>query len=779
MSTFRLGIDFGTSHTVAVVQRPDGRVEPLLFDSSPLLISAVYAEPNGRISVGRDALHSARVEPGAYEPHPKRRIDEHSVLLGTVEYPVGTLVAAVLARVEQEATRVIGRPADQVVLTCPAGWGAQRRGVLVEAARTAGLGTPHLVPEPLGAACYFSEVLGHRVPVGGALLVYDYGAGTFDAAVVRRTPAGWDVLAVDGLTDCGGLDLDSAMVDSFRTRMGPEHAPAWARLTNPQNIADRRYRRMLWDDVRAAKEKLSRSSTAGLPVPLLDIDLHITRESFEELARPWLDRTMTTTLATLARAGVTRQELVGVLLAGGSSRIPLVATLLHQRLGLAPTVTEQPELVVAQGSLLAVAGGPAAAPVSAAPAPVSAPPQPVSAAPYPMSAPPYPISGPPQGGPGRHEPVPTGLVSDTQSFPAVPRYAEEPRWSDPGPPRLDGYAAAPARSPWVKRGLILGAVMLVGVLAAGAAAGTGLLHTLGGDEAASGSHGGGGADAPNSIGGTLPGGSGSAPPVQLPPSAVKEASFVHVATGANSSGDYTTLSNAVIDNNPNAVILVTQDWNPSSAANGVYNDHAIGVYYYSGHWAVFNQDLSAIPAGTAFNVHAWSAPTTNVLVQVGDSGSIQGDQVGIDSPGTKGRSSAFVSATANWSPPTATGTVYNNHPTGVYYTGGTWAVFNEDTQSMPDGVAFNVAVGTRGARAGFAHTASAANSSADYTDLDNPATNGHPNAVLIVTPTWGNSVYDNHNIGVWYHDGKWSIFSEDDNSPIPAQATFNVLVYGG
>src|SRR2546429_1514106 len=207
-------------------------------------------------------------------------------------------------------------------MTCPAGWGPHRREVLLDAARAAALGTPHLVPEPLAAAFYFSEVLGHRVPVGGALVVYDFGAGTFDAAVVRRTPAGWDVLAVDGLTDCGGLDLDSAMVDSFRTRMGPEHAPAWARLTNPQNVADRRYRRMLWDDVRAAKEKLSRSSTAGLPVPLLDIDLHITRESFEELARPWLERTMTTTAAALARAGVGPHDLVGVLLAGGSSRDP-------------------------------------------------------------------------------------------------------------------------------------------------------------------------------------------------------------------------------------------------------------------------------------------------------------------------------------------------------------------------------------------------------------------------------------------------------------------------
>jgi hypothetical protein len=794
VSTYRLGIDFGTSHTVAVVQRPDGRVEPLLFDSSPLLISAVYAEPNGRISTGRDALHSARIEPGAYEPHPKRRIDEQSVLLGAMEYPVGTLVTAVLARVEQEATRVIGRPADQVVLTYPAGWGQQRRGVLVDAARTAGLGTPHLVPEPLGAAFYFSEVLGHRVPVGGSLVVYDFGAGTFDAAVVRRAPAGWEVLAVDGLTDCGGLDLDSAMVDSFRVRMGPEHAAAWARLTNPQTVADRRYRRMLWDDVRAAKEKLSRSSSAGLPVPLLDVDLHITRESFEELARPWLDRTMTTTAGVLARAGVAPRDLVGVLLAGGSSRIPLVATLLHQRFGVAPTVTEQPELVVAQGSLVAVAGAPA--PVSAAPAPrqVSAPP--VSAAPYPMSAPPYPISAPP-------EPVARA------AYAAPPEPVARAAYAAPPPPHRDyrndepTYLEPPPRpSRWRSRTVIVAAVVaVVAVLAAGAAAGSGWLRRTTGLESA-GSPGSGGAagDRGGALGGTLPsaggsagptgtgstgpgkgmpknGGPGGTAPAAPPPTGpVKETTFLHTASGSNIAGNWTTLHNAVLDNNPNAVIMVTPNWNPGGGSDGVYDNHPIGVYYSGGSWAVFNEDMADMPSGVQFNVHAWSASTSSAFVSVGRVGT---DRMLIDNPATTGKTGAFVWETANWSPPGATGQVYDPHPTGVYYNGTTWAVYNEDKATMPGGVAFNVVVGHSGARAGFTHTATAANNAGDYTVIDNPATNGRPNAQVFVTQSWGNSVYNNQNIGVWYYDGKWAIFNQDGSTPMPENATFNVVVYGG
>lgn len=79
----RLGVDFGTSHTVAVFNRPDGRTEALLFGSSPLLPSAVFVGGDGGLLVGRDAERSARLDPSAFEPHPKRRIDDVALLLGS------------------------------------------------------------------------------------------------------------------------------------------------------------------------------------------------------------------------------------------------------------------------------------------------------------------------------------------------------------------------------------------------------------------------------------------------------------------------------------------------------------------------------------------------------------------------------------------------------------------------------------------------------------------------------------------------------------------------
>src|SRR5688500_8503615 len=97
-----LGVDFGTSNTVAVARWPDGRARPILVDGSPLLPSAVFAEADGALVVGRDAVHSARIDPVRFEPNPKRRIDDGLVLLGEQEFPVVELIAAVLARVAEE-----------------------------------------------------------------------------------------------------------------------------------------------------------------------------------------------------------------------------------------------------------------------------------------------------------------------------------------------------------------------------------------------------------------------------------------------------------------------------------------------------------------------------------------------------------------------------------------------------------------------------------------------------------------------------------------------------
>jgi len=389
-----LGVDFGTSNTVAVARWPDGRARPILVDGSPLLPSAVYAEAGGSLIAGRDAVHSARRDPGRFEPNPKRRIDDGLVLLGDEEFPVVDMIAAVLVRVADEWHRAVGPVRPELTLTCPATWGATRRGLLAEAAARAGLSRARLVAEPVAAATYFAEVLGRDVPIGSVLVVHDFGAGTFDVSVVARTAEGFEVLAVDGRDDLGGLDIDAALVEHIGKLCAEQDAAIWQRLTEPATLEDRRAKRQLWDDVRIAKERLSRLQSADVVVPLLDLELHITRDELEELARPLLDQTVQVTRDLLRWADLADGRLAGVFLVGGASRIPLVATLLHRALGEAPVVIEQPELVVAEGSILADAALLASEP--AAPGPTSEmqllsrqtqqPPAPTSAPPLPTAA---------------------------------------------------------------------------------------------------------------------------------------------------------------------------------------------------------------------------------------------------------------------------------------------------------------------------------------------------------------------------------------------------------
>ncbi|MEU4422589.1 Hsp70 family protein, partial [Actinoplanes sp. NPDC024001] len=343
---YALGIDFGTSNTVAVARWPDGRARPILVDGSPLLPSAVYADAAGNLLVGRDAVHSARLDPARFEPNPKRRVDDGLVLLGEREFEAVELIAAVLARITEEWHRAVGPYRPQTTLTCPASWGAARRTLLAEAAARAGLEGARLVAEPVAAATYFAEVLGRDVPIGSVVIVHDFGAGTFDASAVARTAEGFEVLAVDGRDDLGGLDVDAAVVEHLRT-------DEWSRLMEPATVEERRARRQLWDDVRIAKERLSRAQSADFVVPLLDTEAHLTREELETVARPVLEQTVRVTKNLLRWADLPDGRLAGVFLVGGASRIPLVATLLHRELGDPPVVIEQPELVVAEGSILA------------------------------------------------------------------------------------------------------------------------------------------------------------------------------------------------------------------------------------------------------------------------------------------------------------------------------------------------------------------------------------------------------------------------------------------
>ncbi|GAA0243132.1 Hsp70 family protein [Cryptosporangium japonicum] len=451
LSGYLIGIDFGTSNTVGVLRYPDGRSESLLFDGSPMLLSGVCLDENGQFLTGRDAAHVARTRPEAFEPNPKRRIDDGTVLLGGHEVPVPQLLAAVLSRVMTEARRAKGRQPEQVVLTHPVAWGPRRLDLLRQAAAIAGIPSALLVPEPVAAAYSFVALPRVSVAPGQSMVVYDFGGGTFDATVVRRTPMGFDVVAYQGLDDVGGLDVDAAIFEHLGALLGDRAAGVWERLKTPMTASDRRESRLLWEDVRQAKETLSRTTSVHIHVPLLDDDLPLSREQLDALARPLLNQTVGTTLESLRAAETPAGGLAAVLLVGGSSRIPLVSALLREYLGIAPTVVENPELVVAQGAIIVGAAAPVATPVSPPGAGTGGvPPRPgrISDAHGPVpGAPGRAPGGGPGGGPGSG--VASGPGSGAGSGAVPPGAASGPVVPPPRPPiiaRPHGAAAHAAVS---------------------------------------------------------------------------------------------------------------------------------------------------------------------------------------------------------------------------------------------------------------------------------------------------------------------------------------------
>ncbi|GIG70781.1 Hsp70 family protein [Phytomonospora endophytica] len=351
---YLLGVDLGTSNTVAVIRWPDGRTRPLLVDGTPVMPSSVFVDESGHVHVGRDAQRLAQTDPSRFEPNPKQRTDEQSILLGDREVPTVVLLTAILRAVADKAVEAVGF-LPPAILTYPAKWGSRRREMLQDAAAKAGFPPVHLVPEPIGAAHYFAEVMKQPIPVGASVAVFDFGGGTLDIAVVRNEGmAGFQVLGDGGLKDLGGLDVDEALVEHLGRTIDHNAPELWRRLTNPQSTTDKRGRRQFWDDVRGAKEMLSRTTVAPVAVPGVDISLHLTRDELERLATPLLDRAVVETQRVITAASLTPQQLHGLFLVGGASRIPLVSRMLHQRLGIAPIVLEQPELPVAEGALAAV-----------------------------------------------------------------------------------------------------------------------------------------------------------------------------------------------------------------------------------------------------------------------------------------------------------------------------------------------------------------------------------------------------------------------------------------
>ena len=166
---------------------------------------------------------------------------------------------------------------------------------------------------------------------------------------------------------------------------------------------------------------------------------------------------------------------------------------------------------------------------------------------------------------------------------------------------------------------------------------------------------------------------------------VTKAGFIHRASPGNIVNNWSLLDHPACNGRSDAVVLVTASWNPGGIG-GTYNNHALGVWYTNGRWAVFNQDRAPMPPTAAWNV---LCPEGAFVHRVSPQNLCGGNGTWLEHPAARGNPDAVILVTPNWNPG-GQGGLYHGSALGVYYCGDRWAIFNQDLAPMPIGAAFNV-----------------------------------------------------------------------------------------
>jgi molecular chaperone DnaK len=350
--SYPLGVDIGTTYTAAALWR-EGRVQTVpLGNRSNAVPSVLFLREDGGFLVGEAASRRGIITPDRQAREFKRRMgDDVPILIGGRGFTAHQLTGEVLRWVLGRVAEVQGGLPQHVVLTHPAAWGEYRKNLLAQAAMMAGLPEVGLLPEPVAAATWYASQ--ERIEPGSLIGIYDFGGGTFDASVVRKTSTGVEIHGEAGGDDSiGGIDFDHAL---FRHVSGQAGADV-SQLDFTDPVVSSAMAQ-LFSAVVEAKEALSADTEVVIPVVLPGVSRQvlITRAEFEDLIRQRVLGTVGVFGQVVRRAGIDPSKLHGVLLVGGSSRIPLVRQLLETELGIRVAVDAHPKYTVSLGAAIAAA----------------------------------------------------------------------------------------------------------------------------------------------------------------------------------------------------------------------------------------------------------------------------------------------------------------------------------------------------------------------------------------------------------------------------------------
>ena len=379
---YRLGVDLGTTFTSAAVFTSGMPTMIGLGNRAMQIPSVLFMKPDGQFLVGEAAERRAAAEPDRVAREFKRRLgDQVPILVAGSPHSPQALQARLLRWVVDQVTQRQGSTPDHITLTHPANWGPYKRDLFDQTIRMADITGADICTEPEAAATLYAAR--NVLADGQTIAVYDLGGGTFDAAVLRKTTTGFDLLGhPEGIEQLGGIDFDEAVFHHVLATLGDQ-------ITTLDNTPDltaglARLRRDCVD----AKEALSADTETVIPVTLpgLTTSIRLIRDELEDMIGPTITDTVAAMRRVLTSAHLQPDDLTAIVLTGGSSRIPLVSQQLGTAFNRPLALDTHPKHDVALGAALhGKTLHPATTPPP--PAPVVTPPNTPTTTPPPPSEP--------------------------------------------------------------------------------------------------------------------------------------------------------------------------------------------------------------------------------------------------------------------------------------------------------------------------------------------------------------------------------------------------------